>query len=100
MKITLTWVLSSLFKIPSQFARFHVNFGFSGPVILEKMLKILKYFSYINAFKHSPPYSGHTRPPGAMLLTNLLLYYIRNLSCKGAGPRRVKIGPIKWAKLN
>jgi hypothetical protein len=29
-------------------------------------------------------------------------YYLKcsNHYIKGAGPRRVKIGPIKWAKLN
>jgi hypothetical protein len=36
-----------------------------------------------------------------MTLTNFILnyMYIGKLSGKGAGPRRVKIGPIKWAKL-
>jgi hypothetical protein len=26
--------------------------------------------------------------------------FSKNLRIKGAGPRRVKIGPIKWAKWN
>jgi hypothetical protein len=32
--------------------------------------------------KNSFPYCGPTRPPGAMILRNLLLYYIVELSCK------------------
>jgi hypothetical protein len=38
-------------------------------------------FSYINTFK-SFSFCGPTRPPGPMISTNLLLYYVRHLSCK------------------
>jgi hypothetical protein len=57
-----------------------VNLNFSGPVVLEK--RILKIFSNIHTCKNSFPYCGPTKPPGAMKLTNLLLYYIKKLSCK------------------
>jgi hypothetical protein len=49
---------------------FQVNFSFSGPMILQNILKI---FSYINICKNrSPNCSPCTHLPGAMILTNML----------------------------
>jgi hypothetical protein len=39
-------------------------------------------FSNVNKYKNSLPYCGPTWPLGAMLLKNLLVYYVRKLSCK------------------
>jgi hypothetical protein len=51
---------------------FYVNFSSFRPVVLEK--KILKiFFSYKHMYIF--PYCGPFRPPGATILTNLLLYY-------------------------
>jgi hypothetical protein len=41
-----------------------------------------KDISFIKIGKNSFPYCGTTRPPGVMILTNLILYYVRRLSCK------------------
>jgi hypothetical protein len=49
-------------------------------VVLEK--KILKVFSYINTCKNGFPYCGPFRPPGAMILKNLYLHYVRKLPYK------------------
>jgi hypothetical protein len=48
-------------------------------MVLEKIFEI---FSYISTCKNSFPYCGPTRPLGAMILTNLLLHYIRKVPCK------------------
>jgi hypothetical protein len=57
---------------------FHYNFP--GPVVISK--KIFKDISYIKIGKNSFPYCGPYRLPGAMILTNLILYNVRKLSCK------------------
>jgi hypothetical protein len=59
---------------------FYVNFSFPGPMVLEK--KIFKFFSNINTCKNDFPYCGPTRPPGAMIFTNLYLHYVRKLPYK------------------
>ena len=59
---------------------FHVNLNFSGSVVLEK--KIFKDFSYISTCKNGLPYCGPIQPPGAMILTNLNLHYVKKLPCK------------------
>jgi hypothetical protein len=56
----------------------NVNFNFSRSVVRAKM--IFKYFSYINTRTKKIPYCGPILLPGATILTNLLLYYIRNIS--------------------
>jgi hypothetical protein len=38
---------------------FHVNFSFSSPVVLEKILN----FPYVNTCKNSFPYCDPTQPP-------------------------------------
>jgi hypothetical protein len=66
-------ISTNLFRTMSEY--FHINFSFCSPLVLEK---ILKTFSYTSTCKKFPP----SDPPGAMILTNLLLYYIRMLPCK------------------
>jgi hypothetical protein len=66
------------------FSLFHKDFmyfslGFSEPMVPEK---IFKMFPYINGCKNSFPYCGPIRPTGAMILTNVLVYYVRKLSYK------------------
>jgi hypothetical protein len=59
---------------------FNINYNFSGPVgYVEEDFKDI---SYIKIGKNSFPYCGPTPPPGAMILTKLILYYVRKLSCK------------------
>jgi hypothetical protein len=57
---------------------FYVNMSFSGPVVLEKIFKSVSLYKHL--LKVSPFVA--IPDPGAMILTNLLFYYIRKLSCK------------------
>jgi hypothetical protein len=50
---------------------FHVNFNIFGSVVLEK--KIFKIFFLYTHICNSFHYCGPIRPPGAIILTNLLL---------------------------
>jgi hypothetical protein len=54
---------------------FHVNFSSFGPVVLGRVFKI--FFLYIHMFLMWP-----YPTPRVMILTNLILKYVRNLSCK------------------
>jgi hypothetical protein len=50
--------------------RFHVKFSFSEPVILEKILRIFSLYKHVKTVSLLWPHPT----PGAMILTNLLLY--------------------------
>jgi hypothetical protein len=58
---------------------FKVNLTLSGSMVLEK---IFKYFSYLNTCKNGFPYCGPNRPPGGMILTILIMHYIRKFQYK------------------
>jgi hypothetical protein len=49
-------------------------------VLEEKIVKI--FFIYYNTRKNSFPYCGPTQPQGGMISTNMILYYVKKLSCK------------------
>ena len=73
-------ILDELNRIKISNTGKYIYFSFPGPVVLEK--KIFNFFSYINMCKNGFPYYGPTRPPGAMILTNLYLHYVRKLPYK------------------
>jgi hypothetical protein len=61
--------------------RFYVNFNFSESVVTEKT--IFKDFSHWNTcLKKCYPYCDPSQPQEAMVLINLILHYVRKLSCK------------------
>jgi hypothetical protein len=71
---------------------FHINYNFVGPVF------------YANICKHSFPYCGPTQPPGAMILTNINLWYVWKLQNKlqlswSCGYLEKKIKYISYIKL-
>ena len=68
-----TWFCTMLLSL-------HVIFSFSGTVVL--LQKIFEICFYIELCKHSFPYCGPTRPPGAMILTNFNLRYVWKLQNK------------------
>jgi hypothetical protein len=53
---------------------FHLNFSFSGQLVFHQ--KILEIFFLCKHMINSFPYYGLTRPPGIMVFTNLILYFV------------------------
>jgi hypothetical protein len=85
---------------------FNVNLSSMGPLVLEKKIFFFNIFplqAHVKKNKKEEKsflYCGPTRPPGTMILSNSLLYYVRefsfNFSSFGPGVLEKKIFEIPF----
>jgi hypothetical protein len=60
----------------------NLNFVLCQKSLIWNLAFLALWFFRKRFWKNSFPFCGPTRPPESMILTNVILYYVRKLSCK------------------